>query len=174
MEETKQIEVFWMSKDLIPEVLEISMDVFDGSWTKADFSDVLKAGGFGLVLRFPENPEILGYVMYDLIDNKLQILNFAIKKEFQDCGLGKLLIKEMKEKSKAQNKELVDVEIPESNLNAQLFLKSQGFKFVRTLKDYFESVTHIEDGYVFQYANKKIESKYPPISYENRIARFLK
>ena len=84
----------------------------------------------------------------------MELINLAVAPEFQRQGFGTRLVDKLKGKMSQNCRNRMFVEVPESNLDAQLFWKSQGFFAVEVLQDWYES----EDGYRFRYDYSEVES----------------
>jgi ribosomal protein S18 acetylase RimI-like enzyme len=100
--------------------------------------------------------EVAGFLLYHVYQNKFIIDRMAVDEKHRRLGCGTVLLENLKRKL-GPLKKSIDVILPESNLSAQLFLSSSGFKVEKGLKDYFTtyhdslpSVPYIEDGLVFR------------------------
>jgi ribosomal protein S18 acetylase RimI-like enzyme len=73
--------------------------------------------------------QLVGLLVYRLIRdlNEVAILGIWIGPEWRRQGIGSTLLRRVRQKS-AQNYHLVSVAVPEDRLEAQLFLRSQGFR----------------------------------------------
>jgi len=93
---------------------------------------------------------VTGYMMYELYKNSLRVINFAVHPEFRRVGLGKAMIAKLIRKISEQGRQGITVEVRETNLRAQLFFQSQGFRATGVMREHYENPG--EDGYIMCYA----------------------
>ena len=110
---------------------------------------------------------IVGFMIYELHKTRLHILNFAVNPEFRRRGIGAQMVDKLVGKLSHQRRTRILLEVRETNLEAQLFFRSSGFRAVSVLRDFYEDT--IEDAYL-------MENKYQPTLREalqpvNRISR---
>ena len=140
--------VRWMCRKDMPEVMAIENGCFEFAWTEEDFIRCLRQRNcIGLVAEHEER--IVGFVIYELHKARLHILNFAVHKEFQRCGVGSAMVDKLIRKLSADRRTRIMLEIREGNLDAQCFFRSQGFMAISTLRSFYEDTP--EDAYLFQY-----------------------
>jgi ribosomal protein S18 acetylase RimI-like enzyme len=75
----------------------------------------------------------------------ITLLNFAVAADWQRCGLGRVLLEKLNQELR-QLQDRIQAIVPESNLAAQLLLRSGGYKAVRVLRGYYGD----EDGYLME------------------------
>ena len=90
-----------------------------------------------------------GFVVYELLKTRLQVLNLAVRPDLRRRGIGRALVARLATKLTHQRRSRIMLEVRESNLAAQLFLLRQGFRAVNVLRDFYDQTC--EDAYVFQY-----------------------
>jgi ribosomal-protein-alanine N-acetyltransferase len=131
----------------LPAVLEIERMAFDIPWSEQEFRRVLSMGNcFGVALL--ERGTIVGYVIYETHPNRIHVLNLAIAPLHRRLCLGSMLINEIKSLLTTKRRRIL-LEVRETNLAAQLFFKSLGFRALAVRKDFYDDTT--EDAYVMQY-----------------------
>ncbi len=134
----------WMIRRDMPEVLEIERASFDAQWTESDFLRVLRQrNAVGMVADACDR--VVGYMIYDLGNTWLHILNFAVAPEFRRRGVGAQMVAKLVGKLSSQRRTRITLEVREGNLQAQMFWKSQGFKAIRVLRGFYEDTA--EDAY---------------------------
>jgi [ribosomal protein S18]-alanine N-acetyltransferase len=145
----------WMIRQNMKDVLAIEKESFEFYWSEEDFIRCLRQRScIGMVVE--ANDEICGFMVYELHKNRLHILNFAVAEKYRRNGYGSAMIEKLIGKLTYQRRSRIMLEVRESNLQAQLFWKSQGFRAVSVLKDFYEDTT--EDAYVFVYrVNQEVE-----------------
>jgi [ribosomal protein S18]-alanine N-acetyltransferase len=146
--EQVRVHIRWMIRRDMPEVLQIEQSSFDFSWTEEDFLRCLRQRNcIGMVAE--QGEKVVGFMIYELHKTKLHILNFAIQPAFRRLGVGVQMVTKLVSKLSSHRRTKITLEIRESNLAAQLFFRSQGFRAVRVLRSYYEDSG--EDAYLLQY-----------------------
>lgn len=144
------VHIRWMIRRDMPEVLEIQNACFYAPWNEESFLAVLrKRNCIGMVAELGE--KIVGFYIYELYKTKLRILNFAVLPEYHRCKIGSQLIDKLISKLSAHRRTAITLETRESNLPAQLFFKSHGFKAIKIIHNYYDDD---ETAYRFKYKLK--------------------
>jgi ribosomal-protein-alanine N-acetyltransferase len=138
------------------EVLEIEQESFEFPWCEDDFIRCLRQRNcIGMVAELGER--VAGFMIYELHKTRLHVLNFAVGRDFRRRGLGKQMLTKLVGKLSFQRRTRVLLEVRETNLPAQLFFRSQGFRAVSVLRDFYDDTT--EDAYLMQYRYRPAESE---------------
>lgn len=139
-------QIRWLIKRDMDAVMEIEKRSFSHPWTEEEFTAHLKhRDTIGAVIE--DETQILGYMIYELHKQKLQLLNVAVKPIERRSGYGRQMIQRLTEKLKQQGRSSIECTVTESNLNAQLFLQACGFKASRVIRDAWNG----QDAYLFRY-----------------------
>ncbi len=169
--------VRWMIRRDLCFVLEIERSSFDYPWSEGQFLDVLRRRNcIGSVIE-PADERVLageavspvGYMIYELHRDRLNIINFAVHPDCRRQGCGETLLAKLKGKLTPERRTHITVTLGEKNLRGQLFLKAMGFRAVGIEPDFY--VDPPEDGYKFRF-NCPTASP-PPLSAGNRISRHV-
>lgn len=88
-------------------------------------------------------------MIYDLHQDRLQLLSLAIPRLYRRHSIGSQMIGKLIEKLSQQRRTTITAEIRETNLPAQLFFKSMGFRATGVLRNYYEDTA--EDAIAFVY-----------------------
>ena len=166
--DTKQpirVHIRWMIRRDMPEVLAIEDESFEFPWLEEDFIRCLRQRNcIGMVAEHDDR--VVGFMVYDMTKPRIQILNFAVAREYRRCGVGAQMVAKLAAKLSAQHRTRIVVEVRETNLAAQLFFRAQGFRAVSVLRDFYEDTP--EDAYVMQrrYRDERAAGAH------NRIAQF--
>lgn len=170
MEDTKQaslsVHIRWMIRRDMPAVLDIEARCFEFPWTEEDFIRCLRQRNcIGMVAE--EDDQVVGFMIYELHKNRLHILNFAVAAEHRRRGVGRAMIGKLLAKLSHERRNRIMLEVRETNLEAQLFFKSLGFRAISVLRDFYDDT--VEDAYLMQF-------RYRPTADElahphNRISR---
>lgn len=144
-----ELKVRWMIRRDMPEVLAIEQQSFEFAWSEDDFIRCLRQRNcIGMVAELEER--VVGFMIYELHKSRLHVLNFAVRREFRRQGVGAAMIQKLQRKLSHQRRSRMALEVRESNLEAQLFFRSQGFRAISVLRDFYNDTT--EDAYLFSYA----------------------
>lgn len=142
------VQIRWMIRRDMAEVLRIEQDSFDFNWTEEDFLCCLRQRNcIGMVAE--HDGRVVGFMIYELHKTKLHILNFAVDQAFRRSAVGTQMIEKLINKLSQQRRQEIALEVRETNLAAQLFFQSQGFRAVCVLRNHYEDSS--EDAYVMQF-----------------------
>ncbi len=143
-----RVHVRWMIRRDMPEVLAIESENFEFPWLEDDFIRCLRQRNcIGMVAEFDDR--IVGFMIYELNKNRIRVLNFAVSAEHQRRGIGTQMIAKLIAKLSPQRRSRVVLEVRETNLAAQVFFRSVGFRAVSVLRGYYEDTP--EDAYLMQF-----------------------
>jgi ribosomal-protein-alanine N-acetyltransferase len=134
--EGEKVRIRWMVCRDLEEVLAIEKESFDDPWFEADFIRVLRQRNcIGMVAQ-TEN-EVVGFMVYELFINRIHLMNFSVKAECRRKGVGAQMVEKLISKLSTRRRMRIELEVVEGNLRAQLFFRSQGFRAVRILRDFY-------------------------------------
>lgn len=161
-----RVHIRWMVRRDMPEVLAIEADSFEFPWSDEDFTRCLRQRNcIGMIAEY--NDQVVGFMIYELAKTRIRILNFATAPAFRRQGVGMQMAAKLIGKLSSDRRTRVALEVRETNLSAQLFFRSAGFRATKVLHDYYEDTT--EDAYQMQYRYRGgAEELTKPM---NRIAR---
>jgi ribosomal-protein-alanine N-acetyltransferase len=146
--EQVRVHIRWMIRRDMPEVLHTEQQSFEFSWSEEDFLRCLRQRNcIGMVAE--QGEKVVGFMIYELHKNKLHILNFAVHPGQRRLGVGGQMVAKLISKLSSHRRTRITLEVRETNLPAQLFLRRQGFRAVRVLRGYYEDSG--EDAFVMQY-----------------------
>jgi ribosomal-protein-alanine N-acetyltransferase len=164
-----KVQIRWLIRRDMAEVLEIERSCFEFAWNEEDFLCCLRQRNcIGMVAE--HNHEILGFMIYELHKSRLRILNFAVAPHAQRQSVGSQMVRRLIDKLSQQRRKEILLEVRETNLFAQLFFKNQGFRAVHVLRKHYDDTT--EDAYVMQYRLTAAEEWLLPFSPNNRISEY--
>lgn len=154
-----KVQIRWLIRRDMQEVLEIEKACFEFVWTEEDFLCCLRQRNcIGMVSESDHN--IVGFIIYELHKKQLKIMNLAVHPTYRRRGVGAEMVRRLQEKIRQQRRTEILLEVRESNLAAQLFFQSQGFVAINILTKHFvtkwyptfeESSETAEDAYVMRY-----------------------
>jgi len=146
--EQVRVHIRWMIRRDMPEVLQIEQDSFEYPWTEEDFLRCLRQRNcIGMVAE--QGEKVVGFMIYELHKNKLHILNFAVQPASRRVGVGTQMVAKLISKLSSHRRTRITLEVRETNLPAQLFFRSQSFRAIRVLRNFYEDSG--EDAFLMQY-----------------------
>ena len=161
------VQIRWMIRRDMPEVLEIERQSFEFSWTEEDFLCCLRQRNcIGMVAERQER--IAGFMIYELLKSQLHVLNFAVSPWARRQGVGGQMIEKLVNKLSQQRRQEICLEVRETNLAAQLFFRSRGLQANGVLRGHYEDTE--EDAYVMRYQLFPSDEVILPFVPKNRIA----
>ena len=164
-----KVQIRWLIRRDMPEVLDIEKQSFEFAWTEEDFLCCLRQRNcIGMVAEY--NHRIVGFMIYELHKAKLHVLNFAVDPEFRRQAIGAQMIEKLVDKLSQQRRQEIVLEVRESNLSAQLFFKKMGFKAVLVLRSHYDDTE--EDAYVMRLTLQEEDAILLPFAPVNRISEY--
>lgn len=143
-----RVHIRWMIRRDLREVLDIENACFDYQWVEEDFLRCLrKKQCNGLVVE--HNDTIIGFMLYDLKPDCIDVLNFAVHPKYARRGIGKQMVGKLVGKLSKQQRTHLTLRVRESNLIAQIFFRAQGF-IATGVERAFYADSH-EDAYSMEY-----------------------
>lgn len=161
-----QVTIRWMIRRDMAEVLDIEQRSFEFPWSEDDFIRCLRQRNcIGMVAD--ANDKVVGFMVYELHKSRLHILNFAVSPDCRRRGVGVAMVDRLTAKLSPERRSRIQLEVRETNLDAQLFFREQGFRAIGVLHNYYEDTP--EDAYFMQYRRRAaVEDSVLPI---DRISR---
>jgi len=120
-------------------------DLPGGILEKERVREELETNPFGKYLLYVEN-NVLAYLYYSDIYDRVEINQFEVKKEKRNCGLGNKVLKkftEIVDKS-------ITLEVREDNEEARHLYKKYGFKEIAVREKYYQG----KDGILMEKSDK--------------------
>ena len=143
-----QVHIRWMIRRDTPAVLNIEAASFENPWSEDELIRTLRHREvIGMVAELAD--EVVGVMIYELHKNRLHLIKFAVAPQARRQGIGSTMIEKLVSKLSHDRRNRIMLEVSESYLAALLFFKSQGFRAIKILRDYYEDTT--EDAYLMQY-----------------------
>lgn len=142
------VHIRWMIRRDMAEVLQIEARSFEFSWSEEDFIRCLRQRNcIGMIAE--HNERVVGFMIYELHRNRLHVLNFAVHPDYRRRSVGNQMTRKLVSKLSPQRRSRIMLEVRETNLDAQLFFRNQGFRAISLLRDFYEDTT--EDAYLMQF-----------------------
>ncbi|MFM7183236.1 MAG: ribosomal protein S18-alanine N-acetyltransferase [Planctomycetota bacterium] len=132
----------------MPEVVGIEREAFEFPWSDEDFTRCLRQRNcIGMVAEIADS--VVAFMIYELHRSRLHMLNFAVTRSHRRLGIGTHMMEKLVGKLTPDRRGRIMLEVRETNLPAQLFFRSLGFRATSVLKDFYQDST--EDAYQMQY-----------------------
>jgi [ribosomal protein S18]-alanine N-acetyltransferase len=152
MNTTANTHIRWMIRRDMPTVLNIEWACFEFPWDEEAFMGCLRNRNcIGMVTE--RDDEIVGYMLYELHRPYIRLLNFAVHPSHHRSGVGAAMVDKLLGKLSEQRRKRIELEIRETNLNAQLFFRQMGFVCTHTMSRFYADTD--EDAYAFKYTMGK-------------------
>ena len=161
-----RVHIRWMIRRDMPEVLAIEHASFDFPWCEEEFLRVLRQRNcIGMVAELGER--VVGFMIYELHKSKLNILDFAVHPEFRRQGVAAQMVEKLVGKLSSHRRTRIVLHLRETNLPAQVFFRTQGFKAIEVVREHYQDTA--EDAYLMNYLFDEavVEEAVPA----NRIAK---
>lgn len=161
-----QTHIRWMIRRDMAEVLDIETASFEFPWCEEDFIRALQQRNcIGMVAE--ADGHIVGFMVYELHKTQIHVLNFAVARDYRRRSIGSQMFTKLASKLSHQRRTRIVLEVRETNLPAQLFFRSNGFRAISVLREFYEDTP--EDAYIMEFWHHSAEVE--DESSVNRIAR---
>lgn len=147
------LQVRWLIRRDMPEVLAIDHASHDGIWEDTEYLHALRQRNcIGMVAENTSTPPhvVVGAMVYELFQARLVILRFCVHPGYRRQGVGRAMIERLVDKLGQQRRKEISVLVPECNLPAQSFLRAMGFRCERIVRN-----EHADDDYEFRFRLKE-------------------
>ena len=149
-QQASQVNLRWMLRADMPDVLAIEREGFEFPWPAEDFIRCL--GQRNCIGKVAEHGhQIVGFMIYELHKTHLRIVNFAVAAGVRRQGVGTRMAQALVRMLSLTGRTRISIEIRETNLVAQLFFRAQGFRAVSVLRGRYHFEISPEDAYVMEY-----------------------
>ena len=131
------IEFAPMSSSHIPQVVDIERLVFTAPWSKEMFKHEVR-GIFGSRAEVAAaDNRVIGYCIAWFIEQEVHLVNIVVTPEYQNRGIGRVLLTRLLDEAAAGHKRTVTLEVRESNAGAQAFYRRFLFQAIGVRKRYY-------------------------------------
>jgi ribosomal-protein-alanine N-acetyltransferase len=136
--EPVEVAIRWMIRRDMPELLNIEHDSFPEPWKEDDFIRQLRQRNcIGMVADHKE--QVVGFMIYELHKDQLHVLKLAVHKDHRAKTIGTQLLEKLKSKLSQQRRTRIYLELRESNIDAQIFMASNGFRAISVLENHYNT-----------------------------------
>lgn len=116
-------------------------------WTADTFKTCLQAGYSGWVLEIDKH--IIGFIVVAMNHEECHVLNLCVNLAQQRQGYGQQLLAHALSQAKAQGVAIAYLEVRKSNRRAINLYQKMQFQLVGERKDYYPTVSGVEDALIF-------------------------
>ena len=116
-----------------------SVDNFTYKLTRNEFS----TNPYLKILTYVEKDKIIGFLLYSLIYDRIEIEQFEVTTKERRKGIGNKLLNYLIEKYQDNNIKNITLEVKEDNIAAINLYKKYGFKKVSTREKYYDGINGI-------------------------------
>ncbi len=163
---TPQAQIRWLIRRDMDEVLAIERSSFEFPWTEEEFLCCLRQRNcIGTVAELDH--QIVGFMIYELHQSMLRILNFAVAPDIRRQKIGGQMVQRLIDKLSQQRRREIVLEVRETNLDAQLFFAESGFRAVSVLRNHYDDT--MEDAYYMRYS---LNSNSEQFANGNRLSEY--
>lgn len=142
------IHIRWMIRRDMESVLAIEESSQEFHWLEEEFLHHLRQRNCtGMLAEL--RGETVGYMIYELHKNRLGLLKFVVDPRYRMLGVGFAMMETLIGKLSSDRRNRITLEVRETNLAAQKFLRRMGFRAISVLRNHYEQTA--EDAYVMQY-----------------------
>jgi ribosomal-protein-alanine N-acetyltransferase len=142
------VQIRWMIRRDLPDVMAIETASFEYTWTDDDFLRCLRQRNcIGMVAE--RGNEIVGFMVYELHRTRLHVLNFAVHPLGRRTGVGRHMVGKLIYKLCSHRRHKITLAVREGNTPAHLFFRSQRFTAAKVLRGYYEDSG--EDAYQMEF-----------------------
>ena len=120
----------------LDQVMAIERSSFPFPWSSRFFLEELRVEcARSLVVEI--QGRIVGYVLFWLLPDEIDIHNVAVHCEFRRHGIGRVLLEQVEEAGRRRKSSQVTLEVRKSNIPAQRLYESMGFVKTGLRKGYY-------------------------------------
>lgn len=145
---TSKVSIRWTLRRDMPSLLAIEEDSFEFPWDEEDFLNCLRQRNV-VAMVAERDDEVVGFMVYELHQNRIQLLSLAVHSEYRRQGVGRSLIAKLQDKLSPERRNRIMCEIRETNVPGQVFMRACGFRAISVLREFYEECN--DDAYLFQY-----------------------
>ena len=128
-----------METEDLPSVLAIERQSFPNPWHESTFRGEIQHRpiSFPLVIVHSTLNRVIGYVIFWMIGEDVQINNIAIHPDFRRMGIGEQVLRQIIERVSFRGARLITLEVRPSNSAALALYKKLGFRLLIIRKGYY-------------------------------------
>lgn len=118
------------------DIIEIERASFTFPWSKSFFLQELRVASARSLLAVLDGKPV-GYIIYWVVSDEIDIHNLAVHPDFRRQGIGKALLEGVMDQARRQDLARVTLEVRKSNDAAQKLYQSMGFAAIGLRRGYY-------------------------------------
>ncbi len=131
-----------MTKADLKAVLAIENEAFGSDhWQAKEFLYELEENEFAKIYVLEKDQEVIGYVDFMVLYERLEINNIAIKSDKQRQGYGQMLLDKVFAEAEKEGVEVISLEVKVTNVKAYNMYLKNGFIPMRKRSHYYSDGT---------------------------------
>jgi ribosomal-protein-alanine N-acetyltransferase len=132
-----RLNIRWMIRRDIPEVLAIEASGFEFHWCEDDFVRCLRQRNcIGMVAE--QDDRVAGFMVYELHNNRIHVLNFAVAEDYRRRGVGSQMVAKLVAKLSPERRNHITTILCMDNQAAMEFFRANGFKATNIERGYYK------------------------------------
>lgn len=136
-----------MQESDLAEVMQVELRAYPWPWSVGNFRDCLRSGYSMWVLE--ADRRIIGYAVLSVQADEAHLLNICIDPAWQSRGLGRRLLRDVRQAAQAQGAQRIFLEVRPSNRHAVKLYQDEGFNEIGRRPRYYPAANNgREDGLV--------------------------
>ena len=138
LEKIEIIKICEVQEEIVAELCKIHNENFDKKVESKYFEEILSNTQY-TVYYIKKSEKVSGYIIYYDTFDSFDLFEIAIKKEFQNKGLGNELLEKTIDRlfNEEKYKKTVFLEVNENNFSAVKLYKKNNFKEISLRKNYY-------------------------------------
>jgi len=134
-------------EDYIPQIYKIEREAISPPWTREDLLGEINKDDSHFIVAVKEkktdepSPCLVGFAILRQVGDDGELLQIAVDKSSQRCGIGSLLMKASLKYAKENMLKSVFLEVRKGNETAVRLYQRHGFQSLRIRKSYFDNPT---------------------------------
>jgi ribosomal-protein-alanine N-acetyltransferase len=121
----------------LDEIMLIERSSFPYPWSPRFFLQELQVSCARSSLAESADGKILGYVLFWLLPDEVDVHNIAVRTEYRRRGIGRMLLNQVLAEARRRRASRVTLEVRHSNTAAQKLYQSFGFVITGVRKGYY-------------------------------------
>lgn len=132
------VSIVPMRRAHVPAILEIEREAFTTPWTADMFRQEVDNGSFSRAYVAMDGDTLVGYFVAWFLREEVHLLNIAVAGAHQHRGVGSRILRYLLDLAKREGRDIITLEVRESNDVAIKFYESFGFTPVGIRPGYYQ------------------------------------
>lgn len=116
-------------------IVKLAKEVYGPMYVEEYLYKRLKSSAVKTEVAYDKRGELHGFLCYKEFKHTIHVIEFMVRPDSRRSRVATKLIRTVIDRLDGKTFEEIRVEVVESNLNVQLFLRAMGFKAIKTLKN---------------------------------------